>query len=339
MTAVRIPLLSSVRLSRGQTQASLAALTRASFGARGLSQAVISKLEDGLIPLDDARAEVLAAVLEVPRELLDSPQSDPLLLHSFQSSLPAGQRRLLLAHAELARVHLTRLPLRGMGAPHSGITSHTIPKHASWLRAHWNVGHGPIPSMVDLVEAHGIACLSRDLGSVKATAVGSWRRGSIMFLDGMADDFQVRFAMAHELGHAVMQRSPDKSTEAAADEFASHFLLPAEEVLDDLSGVDLEKLIALERKWRVSAVRLAHRAKQLGAVSPTRHRTLIATLKSQRGGRPRRSDRERPKKVSAAVLSRVRDGESYTDVARSMLLDEAELRTGYLAGSTSRASS
>jgi hypothetical protein len=137
MSADIRPLLGAVRVTKHLTQTSLAVLTHEASGTRGLSQGVISKLEDGALPLDGARAELLANVLAVPAELLRAPRVDAKVLHHFPSSLPAAATSLVHALFDLARAHLERLRTPEMGGvtPRLHSSVYTVAEAASWLRA------------------------------------------------------------------------------------------------------------------------------------------------------------------------------------------------------------
>lgn len=336
MSAGIRPLLGAVRVTKHLTQTSLALLTHEASGTRGLSQGAISKLEDGALPLDDARAESLAQVLDVPAELLRAPRGDAMVLHHFPSSLPAAATSLVRAQLELAGAHLERIRTSDMGGltPRLHSSVYTVAEAASWLRARWAVPPGPIESVVNLVEHHGVICVRRDLEFVKTGAVGSWKRDPLLFLDRTIDNLAIRFSIAHELGHAVLHKEPNRLAEKDADEFAYHFLLPAEMIEQPLWNADASRLLDLQAEWGVSALRLAHRAKQVGAISDTRHRKLVAILNSTDFDVPRRSWDERPKAISAEVIRRTRDTGSLTRVADTMLLTPDRLRTNFLAGSS-----
>lgn len=342
------PLLGAVREARDLTQAELAFMTRSKFADTGLSQGVISKVEMGSVSLDDRRADVLAAVLDTPRELFQAPRPDPRILHNLQVSLPARAKRVVCADLEVARVHLDLMPGDGdtQRVPATWpLISMSIPEQASWVRRQLSIPDGPIASMVDLVESTGIRCVSRDLRQLKVAALGSWRHRPVLFLDAHSDDFEVRFAIAHELAHAAMHsKSGMIVDEAAADEFAYNFLLPAEPVRTELleAGppralrVHLSEILRLEARWGVDAARLVHRAKQLSVMSANRHRALISELKATEDDRrKRRTDRERPGALVDAVTERTHADadQNLDDIAHAMLLTKDQLRTRYLAGS------
>ena len=82
----------------------------------------------------------------------------------------------------------------------------------------------------------------------------------------------------HELGHLVMHlgNPPCSSDDAErqADEFASEFLMPEEEIRPMLLNVNIQTLGMLKRKWRVSMHALVRRAKDLETITYQQYRNL-----------------------------------------------------------------
>lgn len=76
-------MLGTVRVARGMTQAEMAK-------ASGVSQAVLSKAESGLVSLDESRLAALAVVLGAPTSLLTLPVDEgatPYVFHRKRSTL------------------------------------------------------------------------------------------------------------------------------------------------------------------------------------------------------------------------------------------------------------
>lgn len=98
---------------------------------------------------------------------------------------------------------------------------------AKELRAAWGVPAGPIDSMVDLLEAHGVPCLERDVTSARVDGISSWPDDAppVILLGSHAPADRLRFTIAHELGHGPrptsgatsrMYRFPHSPTSSAS---------------------------------------------------------------------------------------------------------------------------
>ena len=142
-------------------------------------------------------------------------------------------------------------------------------------RARMGVPPGPAENLVDTIEACGGIVIDRDLEIDNLDALCRWVPGlpKLFFLNGARPGDRMRLTLAHELGHTVMHINRDVDTKLAEDQarrFAAAFLLPASEIRRDLGvRLDIPKLSALKRKWRVSMQALAYRAHQLGCIDRT----------------------------------------------------------------------
>jgi Zn-dependent peptidase ImmA (M78 family) len=84
------------------------------------------------------------------------------------------------------------------------------------------------------------------------------------------DRARSRFDAAHELGHLVMHLhavGSVKQVEDQAHEFASEFLMPAEEIRSQLPvRLDWDRLVKLKFRWGVSIKALLMRTRSLGVM-------------------------------------------------------------------------
>jgi Zn-dependent peptidase ImmA (M78 family) len=130
---------------------------------------------------------------------------------------------------------------------------------------------GPIPHVVRLLESIGIVVvrLPEDLDPrVDAFSTEAGERPLILLSPLKDDRARSRFDAAHELGHLVMHQSIEpgsKVVEQQANRFASEFLAPSSELLDDLPRkVDWDVLLAAKTKWGLSLAALVYRAHDAG---------------------------------------------------------------------------
>jgi Zn-dependent peptidase ImmA (M78 family) len=104
------------------------------------------------------------------------------------------------------------------------------------------------------------------------------------------DRARSRFDAAHELGHLVVHGNEvwgTKEVETQAHRFAAAFLMPRNEIGDELpSRADWQRLFWLKRKWQVSLAALLMRAKTLGRMSDSAYLSAVKET-SARGWRRR----------------------------------------------------
>jgi Zn-dependent peptidase ImmA (M78 family)/transcriptional regulator with XRE-family HTH domain len=330
-------MLGTVRVARGLTQAELAK-------SAGVSQAVLSKAESGLVSLDESRLAALADVLGVPASLLTLPVDEgavPYVFHRKRSTLPLSVANRLRAelewlHLQVAGVVAGEVPvvLARHPLPPDGFES---PEEiAREVRASLGVATGPVMDLVQALEAAGVIVIKRPLGSERIDAMVSWpeaHRPVVLLGDHIPPDRQ-RFSLAHELAHAVMHQVPSETQEVEADRFAAEFLMPAQDIRADLSRgpVTVPALAQLKSKWRVSIAALLRRAWDLDVISDGRYRQLNIEL-SRAGYRtiePVLLVDETPTLMGDLVSKRLELGESVADIARDAFLNEEELADLYL---------
>lgn len=111
----------------------------------------------------------------------------------------------------------------------------------------------------------------------------------IGYFSGSRSGDGMRFTIAHEAGHLILQRHrrPDttKDTEHEAHAFASAFLLPEREARSLLSpSMTIRDFLPIKARWGVSIAALITRGHRLGIFDNERNRSLMMQL-SARGWR------------------------------------------------------
>lgn len=153
------------------------------------------------------------------------------------------------------------------------------------LRNRWGLGDSPIPSMMRLLETHGLIVVVIDSGSNKIDANSGFytvdgRSYYIVLIDRASHSFyREQSTQAHELGHRVLHANilnPQeldaeeyRIMEREANQFASEFLLPAKAFEKTLSSakLDLKKYLYLKDHWHVSIAAMIYRARDLNLIS------------------------------------------------------------------------
>ena len=331
-------MLQLVRVARGMTQDTLA-------NASGISQAVLSKAESGIIALDEARLDAVAEVLEVPVDrFLEGEPAGGLLsacaFHRKRASLPVSDAKRVRAVLDLAGLEVDAVladfePPVEVPRETPSDDGWTTPADIAYeFRVAAGLGNDPIPNLVNVVESLGAVILVRDLGATKIDAIGTWPDGyrPLFLLNATSPADRRRFTLAHELGHAVMHSEPRSDQEREADQFASELLLPAEGVRDDLVNLDLGRLAQLKRKWGASMAALIRRARGLGAITENEYKNLNIEL-STAGYRLREPvdiPFEKPALIARGIESRLQHGATVEDLARLTHMLPSKFHTEYL---------
>lgn len=280
------------REARGLTQAEVAKAMSALAG-EAVSQAFVSKAEAGRLAVAGDRLSLYAEALSYPIEVLcvDSEVHGVgigLVYHRKKASM--GAKVLRRVHAELM---FTRRQVRALQNA-DGQAEHRfyrvsrgpldVPAEiAQRVRDEWELPPGPIAGIVGAIEAAGGLVVAHDLNADGLDAVTQWTGGEppLFLVDLMAPTDRFRFSLAHEVGHIYLhgEIGGGPEIERQADEFASEFLLPAEELRGSFTErVDLRLLLDLKMHWGASMAALARRALTLDAISEWQYRQLMVEM-------------------------------------------------------------
>ncbi|MGM1059897.1 helix-turn-helix domain-containing protein [Saccharothrix sp. Mg75] len=188
---------------------------------------------------------------------------------------------------------------------------------ATMLRARWGMPHRPAPTMVHLLEAHGVRVFSLPPDCAGAGSF-SFRHAGTPF--AFLDPANARDDAARELGRLTGSGDPQA--------FARAFLLPRTALLAAVPRNPVtEQVRAHAATWRVTPLVLAHRLHDLGLLTPTQHTTVCANL-----ARDHHPGRHETSQLLAKVFGALRArGTTPHHVARHLHLDVEELN-GLLFG-------
>jgi Zn-dependent peptidase ImmA (M78 family)/DNA-binding XRE family transcriptional regulator len=255
----------------------------------GVRQAYVSLIEGGRRELPEVRIPDLAEALDCPPELLsaDAPvrAAEAGELHfRRRKTLPVADRRELEG-----KLHLGYLTVRGLLDGVDFDPALPIPDldvdevgdaaiAAAYVRRLWRIPAGPIVSMTAYLEAAGVFLIPCDthgkVDAVTRRCDEGWHVTA--FNRGAADD-RVRFTKAHELGHLVLHRHPGPADEDEANAFASEFLAPGDQIIEDLRELttrQMSRLLDLRLHWRVSVPFLVRRARDLGCITDRQYKSF-----------------------------------------------------------------
>lgn len=163
---------------------------------------------------------------------------------------------------------------------------------AKELREAWELGNGPIPNLIELLEEHEIKVYEVDIeknfyglsGIVKNLAI------PVVAIKRSGDLVRKRFTIAHELAHLLLDFSsaPDELKEKLCHGFAGALLLPRKVLIQEL-GEKRNKITIWELKrikgiYGISMQAIMARAKSLGIVSEHLYKSFCVFI-SKKGWR------------------------------------------------------
>lgn len=328
----------------------------------GVTPTAIAQFERGGVRPTAPVLAGLALRLGVPENFFRHGRPVPVLPSGaahFRSlrATPALSRDQALAFAELAMdvvdaleqyVDLPVVQLPDLDPP-SNPTRPELAAAAAAVRIAMAVPNGPVAHVVRLLEAHGVVVLrlpaeiaGRPLDpDVDAFSTATTARPMVLLSPVKDDKARSRFDAAHELGHLVLHHDAEpgnKLVEGQAQSFAAEFLMPAEQIAEDLPRrVDWEQLHVAKRRWGVSLKALAYRARVLGVWSDAAYRRANITLASQ--GHPEAGPLgppESPTMLGAAAALLDRHGTTVQDIADATRLPYAQVADVMGAGSDPR---
>ncbi len=222
--------------------------------------------------------------------------------HRAQAELVRLVAMALEHHVKLPEHDVPRIPLR----PESSRTE--VEAAASQVRAEWKLPAGPVARVIRSVERHGIVVCRMLLqsGTVDAFSIPFVDRPVIVLGRDKDRADRSRWDCSHELGHLVMHQ-PDlqrsRYLEDQANWFAAEFLLPAEEVADQLpTTADWDALAELKITWGVSMAAVLRRARTLGVLPEGAYVQALKTMSTR--GWNRREPVRLPQAETPVMLSR-----------------------------------
>jgi len=333
-------MLQLARGARGLTQEEVAR-------ASGVTQALISRIENGLdVPSDEVLLS-LSRALHFPRAFFfEESRAQGLPQYHYRKRAKLGARTLqkIEADTNIRRMHVQKLS-RSFEIGHRvsapvidlDLTELTPQQAAQQLRGYWTIPRGPIDNLTAIVESAGIVIIPLDFGTHLLDAL-SFRIPGVqphVFMNCNLSGDRYRFTLAHELAHIILHNSPmsDDQMEEEANIFAAEFLMPAIEIRPYLKSPSLGTLGRTKSLWKVSIKSLIFNAYQLKLITPSQYRGLNVNY-SKAGysrGEPFPIGLEKPSLLSEMIAYHI-DSLTYSigEMARLLLLEAEEFQELYL---------
>jgi Zn-dependent peptidase ImmA (M78 family)/transcriptional regulator with XRE-family HTH domain len=258
----------------------------------GVSQAMLSRIENKLVGVGDDLIERAAVAYDLPATFFMQPDpvlGAPVSIHPMwhkKASVNAREMDQIIAELNIRLMHLRRLmeavevegtyPLPRMPIDEFNGDAERV---AGLVRAQWQLPAGPIHNLTQAVEASGVVVVHSPLGGSAVDGVTFSAPGlpPLIVLNANQPGDRMRFTLAHELGHLVMHHNqPNQEMEQQANDFASCLLMPARDIRPYFTQrrIDLRLFAELKPVWRVSMASLLMRARSLNLLAYNQERYL-----------------------------------------------------------------
>lgn len=299
----------------------------------GATPRTISNYETRGAP--DALAATLADVLNVDPTFFSMPATSPL--EEDRVFFRARRRTSAAVRHAASEAGRTGVEFYSLIAEHFKLPEVDLPDlvgmgpaiAARQLRAHWKVGAGPLPNLIQLAESRGLRVMSLPGTTDEVDAFSVWEKGvPYIFLSQRKTAERSRFDLAHEIGHLVLHSglgngdSVERDAEREADAFASEFLLPGEVLRGAMPRQpSTEAVLKAKVSFGVSAMAMAYALFRNGLLSEWAHRQMCIDLtrRGYRASEPGGIHRETSRVFSLTLsLARQRLGLGTEEIAQAL---------------------
>ena len=285
MDRVNKEMLILARDLRALSQADLAQLV-------GLNQATISRYENGA-DVPDEHLAAIAKALDRPKSFFfwgESLYDASCMYHRRNRQISVAE--LTAIHAKVNMLRIVASRLLKMAQVKSSYSFFRLDASklggpigcARELRRLWQLPIGPVRSVVRAIENAGGMVFRCQFGETRVDGISQWPLDApgmppIFFVNEKAPGDRERWTLCHEIGHIVMHHSPSSDDpEEEANVFASEFLMPQDEIQNDLLNMTLAKAAALKSKWKTSMQSIIYRAHQLGKIPDRQYQSLFRQM-------------------------------------------------------------
>lgn len=267
----------------------------------GKTKQFVSKLEKGFKPSEQV-LELIASALMITPDFLFTERKYALesdVCH-FRSKKSRTQTltNSVLARAEILNIIISALEgeieFPDVNIPeHPGadlLTPNDIERVAEDCRRTWNLGLGPISSMVKLAESLGVIVTHVTGVDDRVDAFTVHNNRPVIIRNNVKKSIcRFRSDLGHELGHLVMHEgitTGDKLTESQADRFSSALLVPRISFIKEFPRIrgkqfDWNALVEFKLRWKISLKMCIYRASTLGILTQDQARTGYMHLNSK----------------------------------------------------------
>lgn len=283
-----------------------------------MTQGTLSKIEHGRIQPSSEIVEAMAEFLSFRVSFFYDDAylaQPPVSYHRKKASLLVGDLAAIHGKSEVLRLSLAKcldaieLETEGPRLPAIDLENFDGDAKAAALavRQKLRIPRGPIASISKILEDSGVIVCPFNFGSDAIDGFCQHSFGalpSMVFLNNSLPVDRMRFSLAHECGHLVCHDLPNPRQEDEANQFASEFLMPSDDIYNDLRDLTLTKAMELKLYWGVSMQSLVMKAWSLGKIGDQRKKSLFIEM-SRRGWRKREPVEARGFLEKPALLEKI----------------------------------
>lgn len=257
----------------------------------GYSQASISKIENGLIPITDNIVEKYQEILQYKKPFFNRDYQPSLTLVNYRKNNKLGVKAqssiesifniiisnlsILCRHIEVKHIDF-KIPVSEENTPF---------EIANQIRSLLSLPFGPIINLSQHLERSGIIIVELDLDRNFNGAQKRIDNLNIIFINKNLPADRYRFTLAHELGHLVMHDYQDDKSEPEANEFASELLMPSRIIKNELLSYERlgsKQLEELKYRWMTSMMSIIYKANSLNIIDKEEVSKLYRMLYSNK---------------------------------------------------------
>lgn len=243
----------------------------------GVNPSTVHRWDEGVSAPDSEAMTVLADRLHVRQEFFLRPvvkHDRPTFLRSFKAARVQDrnyqqvQMKWLqeISHAVEQYVDFPEVNVPDLmgNKSYQQLDEDDLEQIAHDLRDHWEIGDGPCPDVISLMERMGFIIGVIEMGTTMLDGLCSWSphdgRPHVLLASDKHCFSRSQFDAAHEMAHAILHRNvPEEELvknlpkiEAQAFRLASAFLLPPEAYAAEVSIPSLPAMKSLKDRWKVS---------------------------------------------------------------------------------------
>lgn len=209
---------------------------------------------------------------------------------------------------------------------------------ANRVRTVMELGKGPVPSVVRLLEKFGIRVIQVESGARIDGIAAMYGEAPIVALNPSSSNDRFRFNAAHELGHHLyedwrQEDGNDHDGDDRAHDFASHLLIPDSEIKKAFEGFSMVRLVRYKEIFGVSLAAMIYRGKQLDLIKQKDYERIWREF-GRLGWRTREPGNVRSdysSRLEQLIEQAIHDKEmSYRDIARLASVEENVIRSRVL---------
>lgn len=201
---------------------------------------------------------------------------------------------------------------------------------ATFVRKMLKLADGPVSSPIAILEEHGVKVIELDEVD-EFDGTSNWVEGiPVVVVNAKKQSERNRLSTFHELGHLMMNIPADvddKKKETLCNVFANEMLITRQRFFDIFgtksAAIYTDTLISVQREYGISPDALMMKAKQLGVITPSRHKYFHIKLNQNQWLKDlvheERYPKEHPTRFQKLVLKALDKAEITISKAASLL--------------------